>query len=300
VVIDHHCNKTIRLQNKFISETPSHVVRSWDADVFNQIYRWEVARGLLFYKASMYYDRLPECDSMLFVECPLSFQKFISMADRARRDVIVYCPPSWQLHEETVSFKQPPSDYHRAVLDMLKCFRGRDLTPIQEAALRYSGLSGTTTSVFSAREIEEILGINERQLRFILSFRFKGFLHVYTPYTPVVEPTLEPYLEMYRVLENEASVYRGARMLRFNELAPREGERDRRRFRIAGFKPVLKKLIRFGYVEQGERIYMMGDGFKTPDWDVIDSLGNVRRGQWYKMRNLIEAAPFYDLSSNSI
>ena len=223
------------------------------------------------------------CDALLFTECPLTWKLFNCYAERARRDVIVYLPPNWAMQEEALDFRLPGSDYHRALLSTVECWRGRDLTLIQEAALIYSGREKAITAVFYSKEVESILGIDEWSLRHILDFKTRGFMDRFDLYTPNVEPADELLSETYHLLENEPNLHRGVRMLRFGKLVDRSHTMR------------LQILVRGGQVTRGTSIYILSKGYKEPDWDMVDNRINFKRGQWYKMRNLIEAAPDYDL-----
>lgn len=288
VMLSRFYRKSIRLKNAAVADIPSVLIRPFDDRAAWDVDYWEHKRGLMFYKHEYSKDCMPMCDALLFTECPLTHKLFASYAKRARRDVIVYMPPSWGMQEEALDFRLPSSDYHRALLATVACWRGRDLTPIQEAAVMASGRERSVTAVFYAPEVQNILGIDEWSLRHILDFKTRGFMDRYDLYTPNVEPDLPNLLDTYRILEAEPNMHRGARMLRFGKLSDRSHNMR------------LQVLVRGGFVTRGVSIYILSEGYKEPDWDMVDNRVNFKRGQWYKMRNLIEAAPDYDLSSNSI
>lgn len=290
------CLRQIRLKTLDVFDIPSIACRSWDSFADISLEKWQKEHNLLYYRHDTFRDKLPAADAMLYIEVPLQHKVYDQFSSRVGRETIIYRPPDWSMQEEALNFRYPNSAYYRTVLAAIEGLRGNARTDRQEMALRYSGFDPAKTTVFTADDIMAITGIGERLLRILLSYKFKGKYIRYHCYTPQIEPDEPDMLDMYRILEGEPDVGRGMRMLRFDELC-RIFERNGIANRVPGFKPYLKRLVREAYVSSSPPVYLMTDGWRKPDYHVIDAVANVRRGDWFRMMNLVEAAPEYDIYS---
>lgn len=286
VVQQFRCFKTIPTILNRVADIPSITCRSWDSNAVDALNRWAMSRKLLFYRPyPVGEDELfPECDSVLFLECPQQYADFERTANKVRGDVIIFRPPSWKLHEETIDLRYPMGYHTRALLAMIAGLRTRELTPRMLQALEFSGYDPNLTSVFTAEDAKIILGMPERQLKAALKYRFRGFYTRYEVYRPMYKPINSDEEEMFEVLMNEPDLGGGWRMLRFGEL--KDG-------RVPEFKRYLKHFTRKHNVFRSPSIYLLTDGFRPPNYDIIDAIGNVRQGSWFKMRTLVDSAPDY-------
>jgi hypothetical protein len=279
-----NCDQLIPHRLNCISDIPQLACRPWDTFAHNNIDRWRESRELMWYTEA-FVDLLPQCEALLFAECPLQYEKFERIAERVEREIVIYRPPSWKLHENTIATKYQGSANHQAVLMAIECLRSRELTPRYRDALNYAGFPEGETSVFSSTDILILLRIPHRQLQSILKYRFRGFYVRYHVFRPTIEPDDEWGKEMFNILMAEPEVGQGLRMLRFGELSAG---------RIDGFKRWLLTAHRFHHVERMPDIYLLKSGYRKPSYVTIDALANAHRGDWYKMRNIVDGAPSYD------
>lgn len=287
--------RPIRLRLNCVADIPSIACRTWDAFAQDSVDRWKSEGGLLYYRPDVFApDIMPETDALLFAECPLQYRILEQYSDRVKRDIIIFKPPSWVQHEATIEFKYPRSDYYQTLELVIRGLIGREVPDKLAACLRYSGYPADKTAVFLGYEVAGIMGISERQLRILLKWHgFRGNHIRYHCFTPMVPPEDDPDAwEIYSVLEEEPNVYRGMRALRFFELA-RVYQPGGLANRIPGFKPVLKRLVKSRHVADNGLVYVVKDGWRKPDYAMMDATANVRRGDWYKLRNLVDQSENY-------
>ena len=285
IFVDYNCKRRIRLRANKIADLPMKVVRPWDTFANMRMDAWRNKGGLLHYSYSHAYPAPVMTDAMLFVEAPLQYDAFVKHTSRVVNEVIVYRPPTWELHTETINRLYPTSETHSAIDLVIDGLMGRELTPVSGAALMLSGAHASYTAVFTADDIAALTGMDEAQLRTVLRHRrFFGLSHRYHPYRLNIRPDAMDLAWAYDVLEAEPDVYRGLRMLRTDRpLGPHQ----------EGFNKLLKELCRQKYVTREPRIYVVTQGFAPLNPSVADASSNARRGDWYKMMTAIDAAKEY-------
>jgi hypothetical protein len=191
------------------------------------------------------------------------------------------------LHEDTVLYYNPHSMVYRTIVATVRGLVGRDLDEESETALQLSGFDPAKTAVFRSLDILSITGVEEAQLRRVLKNQLFRQRYVrYHLYTLNLEPEDPAMLWAYKLLEEDPDRIDGVRMLRFDDMA---------RGRINGFPKQLKRLVKQGYVTRGRNIYVVMLGFREPSYNSIDAIANSRRGEWFKIRNIVDEAPEYPL-----
>lgn len=277
----NHLLRHIPMKTREICDIPTIAARTWDSFVEQSIERWRDERGLLVY-TEFKKDMVPPADALLFVECPLRYRTVEKIADRIGREIIIYRHPDWSMHEEALDYYFPGSAHYTALLATIAGLHGKELSEKEERALAYSGLDRANVTIFTAQDIENICGIPERQLKALLAYKFRGFYLRWQCYTPLLEPTEAAYWETYKALEALPDVGGGMRMLKMG----------------IGDKGV-RALVKECYVSRVPDVYMMRHGWKTPDMDIIDAISNVKRGDFYHIKALVDLAPRYNLSVRS-
>lgn len=283
----HTCYKRIRMRLDKLHDIPVTFVRVWDAHRNEAYAQWRDTGGLMIYQPTFKVQMDIECEGMLFVECPTQSADYEKAVAHVSREVVVYRPPTWELHTETVLARYPTSEVHLALTLTFDGLMGRNLTEVQQAALRCSGRTQADAAVFYAQEIEAITGITDRQLRMILKpLTWRRHYVRYHCYTPAIRPDEdEPDLRWaFDMLEANPDVYKGMRMLRFD--VPTQGLTH-------GFLKYLKLLIRKRYVIKEPQIFVIGRGFKAPELLIVDAIANARRDSWRKMRDLVDESQEY-------
>lgn len=289
IVYRNYFNKRkIPLRQNEIADIPFVLARAWDPFFDQSIEMWNGEGGMLLYS----YDKRKHvhlnAEAALFVEAPIRHIEFEEMTRGISREIVVYRPPTWHLHQATLEYHNPTSNHYYTLLSVIHAMMGRDLTGRLGGAFEQSGFKDISkVAVFESSEIQGITGIDDRQLRTMLSaygFRRK---HIrYHCYTPVVEPDDLEMLYFYNKLVDVPDAYKGQRMIRFDTLP--EG-------RIVGFNKYLKRLVREKYVIKHPNIYILELGYRPVDYALIDALSNARRGDWFKMQNLVDQSPEYPL-----
>jgi len=281
--------KPIRLRQNRIKDIPFTMISAWSKDFNKEYEAWKRKGGMLIYNYKYGKNHTPiEAEAALFVECPGQYVDFMEMASEIKREVVIYRPPTWYLHELNLDYRYPNSNYHYSLMTVIHALMGRKLNDRLSAAFELSGFTDFyRTAVFEAEEIEALLGIDDRQLRVLLmSYGFRGSYIRYHVYTPRLTPRNENMRWAYDLLCGAPDSYKGQRYLRFDTLP--QG-------RIIGFNKFLKQCIRKKYVKRERKIYVLKTGYRPLDYPVIDAVANARRGEWFRVSNLVDRSPEYPI-----
>lgn len=298
----YKCNRRIKMRGAMIYDVlNAHFAWALGADIAARIARWQESGGVLFYRGSWIRDRLPPADALLFVECPFQHYEYENLAERIRKEVIIYRPPTWELHDEAIDFSYPLA-WKFQVLDLaIYGLAGRsDLHPRLEAAIRYSSLGEATSSAFTLEDLSICSGFTPVEVTKLLHSRqYSHTVRCYKCFVPQQEPEDPEQLAMYRILENEPDVHDGTRMLRNLELAARF-KHETKGYRVPKFKTFLFKMVRTGDVGRLPDIYVASSITRSRSWSVMwNAKMRARREEWAKMRDLIDQAPEYILSERA-
>lgn len=280
--------RKIPLRLNQVKDLPFQIARVWDERFNDALEFWEGDGGMLLYTYDIRRPHYVNAEAALFVEAPLRMMEFQDFTNTIEREVVVYRPPTWHLHEDTLEYTTPSSSYYHTLITLVHCLMGRDLSERMEAAFVSSGYKDRfKTAVFEASEIQAITGIDERQMRLMLSgYGWRKSYVRYHCYTPMVEPEDSEMLYIYNLLCEVPDVWRGQRMLKFDYLP--QG-------RVMGFHKYMKRLIKEGYVQKHPSVYVIKMGYRPLDYSMIDAVVNAKRGEWFKMRNIIDSAPEYPI-----
>ena len=275
--------KPIRPRLNLIKDIPSITARTWDTFFQDRVETWKEKRGLLLFKGrASETSRIPETAALLLTECPVKHTVLEKFMARARREIIVFRPPSWVLHQQMVDQLHPSADHLRALEMVVNGLRGRDVDARLTAAALYAGVNPKDATIFTAPEVIGMLGIDYSVFRVLMNdFMWRGHYTRFHAYTPVIEPDNEMLLDLYRRLEAEPDVYKGERLLRFNQL---DGRNQRTN---------MKMLSREKSVIRGTHIHIVTPGWRPMRPARYDALSQVPRADWFKIKNVIDAAPEY-------
>jgi hypothetical protein len=268
------CRRRIKFRAELIPDVAITTTSAISPYYDRQLQKWNRKKGVLMYSPNLVIDKLPSAPSMLFVEAPLSYRYFEKYIDRTTRSVVVYRPPNWDFQEEKLNFKLPRSADLTAVLTAANTLRAYPLKPVELRALNVSGFN--TGTAFSGDTIESITGLKYSQTRKLFARGFSGYFRWYQPYTLLVEPEEDWLLDTYRALEDQLQLG----LLRNDK--------------FEGNLQALRLLLRQGCVRREPPVYVLRDGHIAPDYGMMDALNNARRGDWFKMRSIVEHAPEYE------
>lgn len=283
------CRKKIYLRFNSIPGVTPFVIRPRDSFHEETLKRWRETGGLLIRTYDPKHVKLdiPDCGAMMFPETPLQYRFLESYVPESVKEVICYRPPSWKLHEETVPYKYPTSEQHKAIISVIDAFIGRELTPRLQAALNLSKSDPATTAVFEPSEMESITGIHERQMRPILNMAsLKVYRERYHCYVPTIRPDNPDQQEFYDRVVALPEMHRGERMMRY-DMFPGN-------VRLDGQTRIMRLLVKQGNLVRKPHIYVVRR-LAAPDYTVIDGIANARRADWAKIREAVDAAPVYPL-----
>jgi len=278
--------RPIRLRGNDLKDIRGAVCKASQPMAKLQLQSWVQQRGLLYYSPARRVNLLPECDAMFFVESPHIYARYAELVKNVKREIVIYRPPTWALHEELIEQRYPTSYLNLTMLLAVEGFVQRELCDIHKAALNYSGFDPEGACVFEAGDIMEVTGAKLPQVNKL--FREYGFRSKFLRYdviAPMAEPD-NPYLmEMYREIEALPDVYNGYRMIPFMRLP---GEYFNK-------MNILTQLYREGSIRKLPSIYVLEAGYRARERHVDDAITVANRAQWFKMRNLVDNAPIYPI-----
>jgi hypothetical protein len=289
--INYENPRPIRLRGNDLVDIKGVMVKATLPIANMQIKQWMAQRGLMFYYPSKRVDLVPECDAMFFVEAPNNYHRYAEFAKRVNREVVIYKPPTWALHEELIEKRYPTSYLTSTMLMVAEGLRQRKLCDIHQAALDYSGFDPDETSVFEAGDIMEITGATVSQVnKLFREYGFRGNFVRYDVIAPMAEPDNPHLMEMYKAIESLPSIYNGYRMIPFLRLP---GD-------FYNKMNTLTQLYREGSIRKLPSIYLLQNGYKPSPKYVKDAITVANRAQWFKMRNLIDTAPKYPITPEQV
>src|SRR5512139_677455 len=264
--------KPIRPRLNLIKDIPSIMARTWDPFFQARVEKWKEKRGLLLFKGrATVQSVIPETGALLLTECPIKHSVFERFAARARREIIVFRPPSWVLHQQLVDQRYPSQDNLRALEMVINGLRGRDVPDRLAAAVRYAGFDQKEVTAFTAPEVIGLLGIDYPVFRVLMNdYMWRGHYVRYNCLTPVIEPENAMLTDAYHRLEAEPDVYRGERMLRFNQI---DGQNQ---------QSIVKLLVREKSVIRDAHIHIVTPGWKPINHARYDAIAQVHRADWFK------------------
>lgn len=284
------CRSRVRTRYNLISDVPSVLLLSWDGNRESVVRKWRHNGGLMIYRHMARFDNMPESDAVLFTEMPLMYKQFAKFQDRAKKEIIIYRPPDWSMHETSVNAKFPLSDAYRKTTQAMKSMIGKhdNLTRNQELCLSACGHDKDECAVFSTEQIEGASGLMFGQFKAMWKGKFtlRGHYDFYDLYKPMIPPDEPDLLDIYQALERERSIGGGLRALRFGK--PSDGK-------IKFFEKGLKLLVQLRSVAKYDRVHIVRAGWQEMDEEITDAIAGVRRRSFERLRNMVDAAPFYPL-----
>lgn len=281
----HFIKKAIRLRSIDIKDLGGVLCKAKSPLADGQIARWKQLHGLLYYHWSSGYE-IPDTDALFFVECPLQYFEFQNHLCHVNREVVIYRPPVWTLHEQKIEQLYPSSTYLLTIMGVVEALRNRPLDDLQSTVLEYSGLPGDA-AVFYAHEIEAITGIESRNMtRLIKNIRFNGIYLRYTPIAPIIEPEDPTDKAVFDSIVNMGAGYQDYRLLRPID--------------FVGVSHIINRLIRTGYLATRHTVYLVGKMDRALRYAKIDAVNATYRANWYRMKNVVDNAPKYPIPPQMI
>jgi len=290
VVFYHNwCLRRVRPRFDLLADIPSVLLRAWDANADKTGAKFQRDKGLLFYSHMSRLDKMPSTDGLMFTEMPLAFRDLEQFAGRVKHEIVVYRPPDWSMHQEAIEHSYPMSgDYLKFFAEIGEKFgKHEHLSFSQNLALRFCGLPPERLAVFNIHDIQSIKGATMRRiLKFQLCMR-RHYIR-YDAYKPMIAPTSQDQLDVYRAIESQPDAGSGVRLLKFGKA---EGPI------VPQFEKTLRLLVKNKCIMRYDDIHIILDGWQKLDYEAIDAVAEVRRKGCLKLRSTVEQAPVYPLES---
>lgn len=298
---EYHANRKICLKQNDIKDIIKIRADSFGFESSKEAAKWKKSGGIVFVRKtkgiglSSFQNTsiaLPEADACLFIECPFEHRLFECFTASVKQ-AIVYKPPTWDLHEESVFMRFPSEQQHRDLFSYIRGIAGRPINERLQCALDHSGFEPSKTSVFEPSEILENLGLNQIQLIAMLGkskHRLNKYYARYHCYTPMIDPEgNQDLINAFALIEALPDCYKGQRFLRFDIPVAIRGQRP------TGWTRMLKMMLREHLLARHPHIFVIQQGFSPIDFVRIGAVEKARREDWIKMRDLVDAAPAYPL-----
>lgn len=279
--------KPIRIQMNALKDLHIELCKVWQPTGKPAVERWKAKGGLLVYRPHPLstFEVLPDCDAMLIIEAPYLYTDYERITRNVRQEVVVYRPPTWELHNETLDYLYPQSNTYATLDAIVRSMVGRELTEDMQGALDATGYDPFTTAVFTAWDIEQLTGWDEKFLKYALRHRYLRYSYRWHIYTARIRPDHDEALRWaYDIILQQPQVARGEYALR-NDLP--KGPY------IYGFKTQIKRLKRLSYITREDNIYVISLKGTPMQVDKLDAVNNMYRGRWYKLKAVIDDAPEY-------
>ena len=286
IYMQHRSARPIRMRMNKLKDLSIELCKAWQPMAAGVIERWSAKGGLMVYRPhpNSLKAVMPPSDAMLFIEAPYMISDFERITANVRQEVVVYRPPTWGLHNETIEHLFPHAGTYLTLDSIFKSLVGRELTEEMQGALDASGYPPGKTAVFTAWDIEQLTGWNERFLKYALYHRYLRYSIRYHIYSVRFPPDDEAMRWAYDILREQPEVARGQYALR--------DDRPKGPY-VLGFQQQLKRLKRFNYIVREDNIYVINLSGPPLQIDKLDAINNMYRGRWFKLKTLIDEAPEY-------
>ena len=278
------CLRTIPIQIGDAADLPIRSLIGWKLTSEQARNPWRGDTGLILWNMLPRLVNLPPpvCDAMLVVEAPLTGKQLDALRPSVLQEMVIYRPPSWVLHNETVNRKNPTANTAVLMKIVLAGLAGRgELDEQQVGVLHLSGFAAPTTAVFRADEIRALTGFDEWQLRLVLRNHSKRSAQRWHLYRLRFKPDGDALGWAWDVLSTSPEVEPSVVAVRGGSL------RDGRANYLLG------QLVREHYVEVLPTIYAVNTERKTADLDMVEAMSNLEYGRRVKIRNMVDEALEY-------
>lgn len=96
----------------------------------NEMAKWSAAGGICVAQVGVTWRDLPEHEAQLLCECPFSVKQLERRCKRTTGKVVVYYPPTWELHVWSLLRFAKPEKLRRALLALRHMIVVLDKAPI--------------------------------------------------------------------------------------------------------------------------------------------------------------------------
>lgn len=279
--------RKIRFRWNQVPDVDIKIAMSWQPGCDAILADWARRGGCVEYRPHVNnFNSLPTpaSDAMLLIEAPLQMPLYDKITAGVRQEVVVYRPPTWELHTETLAAVYPVKADYMALDAITQGLADREPDEVMAGCM---GLVKFNKPVaFTAWDIEQLLGWSETRLRYaMLRFNKTHRGRRFSIYSTRIAPDDPDLREAYKILCAQPEVGKGNYVILVGGSTSRP--------QGPGFDRMLKRLIRECYVVKEDSIYIKDVGGKPMDYDLVDATNNVHRSRWLAVRDMIDNADEY-------
>lgn len=263
-------SRPIRLRKKPLQDIPS-VTHFW-GDPFRekQIAIWRESKKLLYGKWSLRnLNDFPQTDCIFFAESPYFYSDLEAFATKAKFEVVVYRPPTWELHEEVVERNWPHYEFARVIIEAARARKGLPVDDLIASALTDPWQVG-----FRAADLEAITGASPIMIRKAVG-RIKRRGACYVPMLPIVAPLMPALMPDYERICALPERPGGYRLVPFSTATTR----------------VSYALTRCGSMRREAPVFVIDTRLDNFKWLRTNVEMSMQRAEWFKMKTMLDNSP---------
>lgn len=233
-------------------------------------------------------------EGMLFVECPFSLAQWETEAMPCMGAAVIYQPPSWLEHENTLVDTHPPAEVARRFWQAMDIVKGRDRKPLHDAMLKIMGLPDSGVVCVSKSEFYKTANISARQMSRI-SYVDAAILdkqrggHYGNAVILRFRPEKEPQAALFDWLEANCPRYLNWHVIRGNE--PGEEFPD--------WKRTLRNMSYAGFVQREDEVNFYALSGAKPDFTAYDAALKMARVRLKEVVKFVAGLPLLPVAPRS-
>lgn len=243
-----------------------------------QLDEWRAKGGVVLYSRWHLYDKNVPHDAQLICECPFSEADLHIFTRETEQVAVVYRPPSWRAHENTMFINQPPESLCKRFWTMAMGGQA------DEALAKIIGLENFVVQPDEAILAE--LGITQLGLirirRATLQRRDFKAIQVLIPRLEPEDPAL---IEAYRFIVNDCPAHLNTRYVIGSALAAAH----------QNWKVALKALVRSGSVQKKATLGIYFTDSQEPDWQAVKFLHEQAKSKLARITKMVDELPEFKL-----
>jgi len=109
----------VYFKSGLIAHLPVFIYADWDKASLGQLAKWREQGGVLIDRSSSSYG-IGDHDALIHVECPSAVRTLDWSRIHTEQQTVVFKPPSWRSHFETLELKIPSVESCRKIWDVLR------------------------------------------------------------------------------------------------------------------------------------------------------------------------------------
>lgn len=276
----YECDSPIKLRKSLIKDIPAIEVARSDPMKEVAYAKWWAEGRILYTSDNPRWSGAPPVnDAIYFCEAPIGFSFFETLIGNTRSEAVVFRPPSWQLHQETIDRICPDVSLLKTLATIAKAHHGRALDKRDLDCIAQTKIPVKHASVIYMSDITPLCSTaTNRQVRSALKW-LRWNVGIFKLYRLMGEPAETFNKTTYAILEALPKIDGGWSIRSFNR--PLNGL-DRGHMGL---------LTRSGCIQHGPDVFVIDTRLRGLDWTTITALNNARRADWWKMQTIVDNSP---------